>query len=83
MKTRKSSKEFEEFYDKATRCIMYRRFDEVYYVSISVAARLTGRDRATVRKAVRSADLYPEKGPRNSDLYKSYQILRAIATGRD
>ena len=83
MKTRKPSKEFEEFFDKATRCIMYRRFDEVYYVSISVAARLTGRDRATVRKAVRGADLYPEKGPRNSELYKSYQIIRAIATGRD
>jgi hypothetical protein len=83
MKTRKPSKEFEQFYDKATRCIMYRRFDEVYYLSISVAARLTGRDRQTVRKAVRSADLYPEKGPRNAELYKSYQILRAIATGHD
>jgi hypothetical protein len=83
MKTRKPSKEFEEFFDKASRCIMYRRFDQVYYISISVAARLTGRDRATVRKAVRAAGLYPEKGPRNAELYKSYQILRAIATGRD
>jgi hypothetical protein len=83
MKTRKKSEEFEEFFDKSTGCIMYRRFEEIYYVSISVAARLTGRDRQTVRKAVRSADLYSEKGPRNSELYKSYQIFRAIATGRD
>jgi hypothetical protein len=83
MKSRKPSNEFEEFFDEAIRCIMYRRFDEVYYISISVAARLTGRDRATVQKAARSAGLYPEKGPRNSELYKSYQIFRAIATGRD
>jgi hypothetical protein len=62
---------------------MYRRFDEVYYISISVAARLTGRDRATVRKAVRSANLYPEKGPLNAELYKTYQIFRAFATGHD
>jgi hypothetical protein len=81
MKTRKPSKEFEEFFDEATRCIMYRRFDEVYYISISVAARLACVDRATVRKAVRSAGQYPEKGPRNAELYKSYQIIRAIATG--
>ena len=81
MKTRQSSKEFEEFFDEESRCIMYRRFDLTYYISISVAARLTGRDRATVRKAVRSADLYPEKGPRNAELYKSDQIFRAIFTG--
>jgi hypothetical protein len=83
MKTRKPSKAFEEFFDEATRCIMYRRFDEVYYISISVAARLARVDRATVRKAVRSAHLYPEKGPRNAELYKSYQIFRAIATGHE
>jgi hypothetical protein len=36
-----------------------------------------------VRKAIKAADLYPEKGPRNAELYKSSHILRAIATGRD
>ena len=83
MKTRKPSKEFEEFFDKETRCIIHKRLEEVFYVSISVAARLTGRDRATVRKAIKAADLYPEKGPRNAELYRSSHILRAIATGHD
>jgi hypothetical protein len=82
MKKQKNG-ELTEFYDKETGCLMYSRFEEVYYISISVAARLTRRDRATVRKAVKTADLYPEKGPKNSELYKSYQILRAIATGHD
>jgi hypothetical protein len=53
--------------------------DREYYLSLNLCAILTGRDRATVKKAAR--DLESFDGPKGAKLYRSRHLLELVARG--
>jgi hypothetical protein len=77
----KAKTEFREEYDEDGNLCGYSRLetDREYYLSLNLAAKFAGRDRATVAKV--AAELESFDGPKASKLYRSRHILELIARG--
>jgi hypothetical protein len=72
---------FEEEFDESGNLFCYSRIETAreYYVSLNLAAILTGRDRATVTRAVR--ELESCDGPKGAKLYRYRHLLGLVARG--
>jgi hypothetical protein len=77
----KAQTEFEAEFDESGNLFCYSRIETAreYYLSLNLAAILTERDRATVRRAVR--DLESFDGPKGAKLYRSRHLLELVARG--
>ena len=77
----KAQTKFEEEFDEDGNLVGYSRIetDREYYVSLNLAAIMTGRDRATVRRAAR--DLESFDGPKGAKLYRYRHLLFLVARG--
>jgi len=69
---------FHKAFDEDGNLCGYWRLEPVIYVSISIAAEHTGRDRATVAKRAKKAYLYPFDGPKESKLYRADHVYEAV-----
>lgn len=77
----KAESEFEPEFDEDGNLVAYSRIetDREYYVSLNLAAIMTGRDRATVRRAARELESYD--GPKGAKLYRSRHLFQLVMTG--
>jgi len=77
----RAESEFEEEFDEDGNLVAYSRIetDREYYVSLNLAAIMTGRDRATVRRAARELESYD--GPKGAKLYRSRHLFQLVMTG--
>jgi hypothetical protein len=77
----KAQTEFEAEFDEFGNLVCYSRIetDRAYYVSLNLAAILTGRDRATVARAVRELESFD--GPKGAKLYRYRHLLGLVARG--
>jgi hypothetical protein len=77
----KAQTKFEEEFDEDGNLVAYSRIetDRQYYVSLNLAAILTGRDRATVRRAARELESYD--GPKGAKLYRYRHLFELVARG--
>jgi hypothetical protein len=77
----KAETEFEAEFDESGNLLCYSRIetDRQFYVSVNLAAILTGRDRATVTRAVR--ELESCDGPKGAKLYRYRHLLGMVARG--
>jgi hypothetical protein len=77
----KAQTEFEEEFDEYGNLFCYSRIetDREFYVSLNLAAILTGRDRATVTRAARELESFD--GPKGAKLYRYRHFLELVARG--
>jgi hypothetical protein len=77
----KAQTKFEEEFDEDGNLVGYSRIetDREYYVSLNLAAIMTGRDRATVRRAARELESYD--GPKGAKLYRYRHLFELVARG--
>jgi hypothetical protein len=77
----RAESEFEPEFDEDGNLVAYSRIetDREYYVSLNLAAIMTGRDRATVRRAARELESYD--GPKGAKLYRSRHLFQLVMTG--
>jgi hypothetical protein len=77
----KAQTKFEAEFDESGNLLCYSRIETAreYYMSLNLAAILTGRDRATVTKAARELESYD--GPKGAKLYRSRHLLELVARG--
>ena len=75
MKNLKKSEFKEEYAEDGVLCA-YSRREDVFYLSLNLAAFYTGKDRATVSKAAR--DLETFIGPKGARLYRSTHLIESI-----
>jgi hypothetical protein len=77
----RAESEFEEEFDEDGNLVAYSRIetDREYYVSLNLAAIMTGRDRATVRRAARELESYD--GPKGAKLYRYRHLFELVARG--
>ena len=77
----RAESEFEEEFDEYGNLFCYSRIEKAreYYVSLNLAAIMTGRDRATVRRAARELESYD--GPKGAKLYRSRHLFQLVMTG--
>jgi hypothetical protein len=77
----RAESEFEAEFDECGNLFCYSRIetDREFYVSLNQAAILTGRDRATVTRAVR--ELESVDGPKGAKLYRYRHLLALVARG--
>jgi hypothetical protein len=77
----KAESEFEAEFDESGNLFCYSRIETAreFYVSLNQAAILTGRDRATVTRAVRELESFD--GPKGAKLYRYRQMLALVARG--
>ena len=77
----RAESEFEEEFDEDGNLVAYSRIEtsREYYVSLNLAAIMTGRDRATVRRAARELESYD--GPKGAKLYRYRHLLQLVARG--
>jgi hypothetical protein len=77
----KAQTKFEAEFDEYGNLLGYSRIETAreYYMSLNLAAILTGRDRATVTRAARYLESYD--GPKGAKLYRSRHLLELVARG--
>ena len=69
---------FQEEYDENGRLTVYWRLEPVCYLSINLCAEYVGKDRATVAKRAKKAELYTYDGPKDAKLYKFDHLCEAV-----
>jgi hypothetical protein len=77
----KAQTKFKAEFDESGNLFCYSRIETAreYYVSVNLAAILTERDRATVKRAVRELESYD--GPKGAKLYRYRHLLGLVARG--
>ena len=77
----RAESEFKAEFDEDGNLVAYSRIEtsREYYVSLNLAAIMTGRDRATVRRAARELESYD--GPKGAKLYRYRHLLQLVARG--
>ena len=77
----RAESEFEAEFDESGNLFGYSRIETAreFYVSLNLAAILTGRDRATVTRAARELESFD--GPKGAKLYRSRHLLELVARG--
>jgi len=77
----RAESDFEPEFDENGNLFGYSRIERSreYYLSLNLAAILTGRDRATMTRAARELESFD--GPKGAKLYRSRHLLELVARG--